>query len=52
MKIIDNLKEVRRVLKENNIPSYKSGCEILMSQILKISREDLLINLEKDIQNE
>ena len=52
MKIIDNLKDGQRVLKENNIPSYKIDCEILMSQILNISREDVLLNLEKEIQNE
>ena len=52
MKIIDNLKDGQRELKENNIPSYKIDCEILMSQILNISREDVLLNLEKEIQNE
>ncbi len=52
MKIIDNLKDGHRVLKENNIPSYKIDCEILMSQTLNISREEVLLNLEKDIKKE
>ena len=52
MKIIDNLKDGHRVLKENNIPSYKIDCEILMSQTLNISREEVLLNLEKNIKKE
>ena len=52
MKILDNLKDGQQILKENNIPSYKIDCEILMSKILNISREDLLLNLEKQIKKE
>ena len=52
MKILDNLKDGQQILKENNIPSYKIDCEILMSKILNISREDVLLNLEKQIKKE
>ena len=49
MKIIDNLKDANQILKENNILSYKIDSEILMSQTLNISREEVLLNLEKEI---
>ena len=52
MKIIDNLKDGQQILKENNIPSYKIDCEILMSKTLNISREDILLNSEKQIKRE
>ena len=49
MKIIDNLRDGYKILKNNNISSYRIDCEILMSQILKISREELILNLEKEV---
>ena len=52
MKILDYLKDGQQILKENNIPSYKIDCEILMSKTLNISREDVLLNLEKQIKKE
>ena len=52
MKIIDNLKDGYEILKKNNISSYKIDCEILMSQTLNISREEVLLNLEKSIKKE
>ena len=52
MKIIDNLKQGNEILKKNNISSYKIDCEILMSQTLNITREEVLLNLEKNINNE
>ena len=52
MKIIDNLKEGHEILKRSNISSYRIDCEILMSQTLNISREEVLLNLEKDIKKE
>ena len=52
MRIIDNLKRGHEILKENNISSYKIDCEILMSQTLNISREKVLLNLEKNIKKE
>ena len=52
MKIEDNLKDGYEILKGNNIFSYKLDCEILMSQTLNISREEVLLNLEKEIKKE
>ena len=52
MKILDSLKDGYKILKKNNILTYKIDCEILMSQSLKISREEVLLNLEKDIKKE
>ena len=52
MKIIENLKDGYEILKRNNISSYKIDCEILMSQILNISREEVLLNLKKSIKKE
>ena len=52
MKIIDNLKDGYEILKENNISSYKIDCEILMSRTLNISREEVLLNLEKNVKKE
>ena len=52
MKIIDNLKEGYEILKGKNISSYKLDCEILMSQTLNISREEVLLNLDKGIKEE
>ena len=52
MKIIDNLRQGNEILKENNIPSYKIDCEILMSKTLNISREEVLLNLERQIKKE
>jgi len=52
MKIIDNLKDGYKILKESNISSYKIDCEILMSQTLNISRERIILNLEKKIKKE
>ncbi len=50
MKIIDKLKDGYEILKGNNISSYKIDSEILMSQTLNISREEVLLNLEKGIE--
>ena len=52
MKIIDNLKLGNEILNKNNISSYKIDCEILMSQTLNITREEVLLNLEKHINKE
>ncbi len=52
MKIIDNLKDGQEILKKTNIPSYKIDCEILMSKTLNISREDILLNSEKQMKKE
>ena len=52
MKIIDGLKNGYEILKKGRISSYKIDCEILMSQTLNISREKVLLNLEKNIKKE
>ena len=52
MKIIDHLRDGYEILKANNISSFKIDCEILMSQTLGISREKVLLNLEKNIKKE
>ena len=52
MRIMDNLKDGCKILKENNISSYKIDCEILMSQTLNISREEVLLSLNKEIKKE
>ena len=49
MRIIDNLKDGCRILKTHSISSYEIDSEILMSQTLNISREELLLRLEKKI---
>ncbi len=50
MKIIDNLKGGCEILKRNKVTSYRIDCEILMSQALNISREEVLLNLEKEVK--
>ena len=52
MKIIDSLKDGHKILKANKISSYKIDCEILLSKILNISREELILNLEKSINED
>ncbi len=52
MKIIDNLEDGYKILKGSNISSYKIDCEILMSHTLSISREEVLLNLEKNVKKE
>ena len=52
MKIVDNLRDGYKILKSYNISSYEIDSEILMSQTLKIPRERLLLNLEKEINKE
>ena len=52
MKIIDNLRDGYEILKKKDISSYKIDCEILMSQTLSISREEVLLNLEKNVKKE
>jgi len=46
------LRDGYEILKKNNISSYKIDCEILMSQTLSISREEVLLNLAKIIKKE
>ena len=51
MKVLENLRDGCQILKGLNISSYEIDCEILMSQTLNVSREELLLNLEKEVSN-
>ncbi len=50
MEIIDLLNNGAMQLKKMNINSYKLDSEILLSKVLKKKREDLLVNLNKKIE--
>ena len=52
MKIIDNLRDGCKILKSYNIASYEIDSEILMSKALKIPRERLLLNLEREVNKD
>ena len=49
MNLIQTLKKGYRILKQNNVDSYQLDAEILLSNSLKISKEELLLNLSKKI---
>ena len=49
MNINNILNSGSKILRNNNIDSHKLDSEILLSKVLKISREKLLINLDKSI---
>ena len=49
MKALEVIKYGSNLLKENEISSHILDSEILLSKILNISREEILINLEKKI---
>ena len=49
MKVFQAIKTGSKLLKEKNISTYILDSELLLSKILKKSREKLLINLEKKI---
>ena len=51
MKVLENLRDGCQILKGLNISSYEIDCENLMSQTLNVSREELLLNLEKEVSN-
>ena len=51
MKLIEILNLGYNILKINDIDSYKIDSEILLSNILKVTRENLLLNLDKKISN-
>ena len=44
------LKNGYKLLKENNIQSYKLDAEILLSHVLNKKREDIIFNLDKNIK--
>ena len=43
--------EGSKILKFNNIKSFNLDSELLLSSILKVDRSNLILNLEKKIQN-
>ena len=46
------LNKYSNILKYNQIKSYKLDCELLLSHALKIHRENLMINLNKNISKD
>ena len=52
MNLIEVLNLGYKILKQKNIASYKIDAEILLGDILKISKEKMMLNLEKKIHNE
>ena len=49
MNYIQTLNKSQKELKKHNIQNAELDCEILLSKVLKISREKLLINLNKKL---
>ena len=52
MNLIQALDFGYKILKLNNINSYKTDTEILLSDSLKISKEKLILNLKEKISDE
>ncbi len=51
MNLVETLNLGYKILKKKNIISYKIDSEILLCGILKISKEKMMLNLEKKINN-
>ena len=49
MKVLEAIRAGSKLLKEKNIPTYVLDSELLLSNSLNKSREELLINLEQNI---
>ena len=49
MQILELINSGSQILKKNNINSYRLDSEILLAKILKKRREELLIDLEKNV---
>ena len=49
MNLIQTLKKGYQILKLNNVDSYQLDAEILLSNSLNISKEELVLNLSKKI---
>ena len=49
MKVFEVMKFGSNLLKENKIPSHILDSELLLSKVLKKSREEILINLDNKI---
>ncbi len=52
MKIIQALNNGYNILKSNNIYSYKIDAELLLSESLKISKEELILNLDRILNSD
>ena len=52
MKYQEILNEGSKILKLNDIKSYNLDSEILLSSTLKLNRSQLLLNLNKRIENQ
>ena len=50
MNCIQILNKSQKELKKFNIKNVELDCEILLSNVLKVTRENLLINLNKKIE--
>ena len=51
MKYQEILNRGSKILKLNNIKSYNLDSEVLLSNILKLDRSQLILNLDKKIEN-
>ena len=51
MKYQEILSKGSKILKANNIKSSNLDCELILSKVLSISREEILINLDNKINN-
>ena len=49
MNCLETLSYGNSILKSNNIDSYKLDSELLLANVMKISREELLINLQEQL---
>ena len=52
MKIIQALNNGYNILKSNNIYSYKIDADLLLSESLKISKEELILNLDRILNSD
>ena len=50
MEILQLLNQASKYLKDKNILSHRIDSEILLSKVLDKSREELILNLNKDIE--
>ena len=51
MNISDAIKKGDKILKKNGIKTYKLDCEILMSQVFKKNRTDLILNSRTNLSD-
>ena len=49
MNYLETLRYGNSILKSSNIESYKLDSELLLAKAMKVSREELLVNLQKKI---